>query len=77
MLLLESPLIKKEESITFYTKLGFDVSYEGGVYLAKEKRFGIVLNPDKDSSVALRIYGRKKTTSIMSPSGVLIHLFSQ
>ena len=76
MLLLESPLIKKEESITFYTKLGFDVDYTNGVYLAKENRFGIVLNPDKNSSVALRIYGRKKTTSFVSPSGVLIRLFN-
>ena len=41
----------------------------------KEKRFSVILNPKINSQVALRIYESKKTESLISPSGVLVHLF--
>lgn len=75
MIFVESPLTKKEECIAYYTQLGFDLCDEQGVYLAKEKRFSVILNPKINSQVALHIYESKKTESLISPSGVLVHLF--
>ena len=77
MLLVESPLREKNKSIAFYTKLGFDICHEKELYLAKEQRFTILLNPEKKSQPALRLYNAKETKTMVSPSGTLIHLYQE
>ncbi|MDC1401936.1 hypothetical protein N8333_01640 [Flavobacteriaceae bacterium] len=74
MLLVESPLREKNKSIAFYTKLGFEISQEKDLYLAKESRFIVLLNPASESQPALRVFGAKETKSFLGPSGTLIHL---
>jgi len=72
--LLESPLLEKDKSIAFYTKLGFEISREKDIYIAKESRFIILLNPATTSQPTLHVYGAKETKSFFGPSGTLIHL---
>ena len=74
MLLVESPLREKNKSIAFYTKLGFEISQEKDLYLAKESRFIVLLNPASESQPALHVFGAKETKSFLGPSGTLIHL---
>ena len=44
-------------------------------FILQKKSFSVILNPKINSQVALHIYEIRKTESLISPSGVLVHLF--